>query len=645
MSRFATRVRYRVWRRQERLHPGVGVAGIRSGRELCDSIVRGEYYLQMQLVHVPSVMGTRQNIMTELPAAIEHNRRVYMKYLSMTVSKDSNKLVLSVFRGLSDRFTVAGIKAAAVVYVAFTAPFVNVVHSVAKRPQLKDVYDVAEGVIAALPDLPAPDTYASEMIKIYPDWKDSLDGWQAHRGPYLQRVYGLCTEGEDAPLVKAYLLAASTAMDDALARNRDDSCAGDANHDKAPTVSDAQESAYGALDGVMDLSRASIFACIGQAQVMRMHLFETKAEKREKSLEHARKRRKTSSSSGAGAEGGGGASSAEPGEEWSMTDFFAWPAEERWELICHLVKNFDVLCVLPEQQQVKAQHNETARRRDQKIKKKGVTQKNKHMRYREYEKKEEAKTETGLRALLQKREVEARAAGGRGGGRQTAAKEAAAAAAAAAARLAELVTQIQIRKHVYGVFRPVAVKWSGGGVDAADLEEKVIAMIKSRPERRPECPPAIAEWQRVSNPNAERSRLDGQWRVAEAVANRELGALMAEGKYFIARKKANPGQVQRKVGGAAAAAGGKKRKAKPREANGSERALVDVGFEEEGTDWVVHDVRYEELTDQGGEDCSCVIVLYYEKGGGVGAGGDEDEDAMEWSTVAEVKKWIKESST
>jgi hypothetical protein len=198
---------------------------------------------------------------------------------------------------------------------------------------------------------------------------------------------------------------------------------------------------------------------------------------------------------------------------------------------------------------------------------------------------------------------------------------------------------------VYGVFRPVAVKWSGGGVDAADLEEKVIAMIKSRPERRPECPPAIAEWQRVSNPNAERSRLDGQWRVAEAVANRELGALMAEGKYFIARKKANPGQVQRKVGGAAAAAGGKKRKAKPREANGSERALVDVGFEEEGTDWVVHDVRYEELTDQGGEDCSCVIVLYYEKGGGIGAGGDEDEDAMEWSTVAEVKKWIKESST
>ena len=36
---------------------------------------------------------------------------------------------------------------------------------------------------------------------------------------------------------------------------------------------------------------------------------------------------------------------------------------------------------------------------------------------------------------------------------------------------------------------------------------------------------------------------------------------------------------------------------------------IDVEFEEEGTDWVVHDVRYEELTDEDGSDCSCVIVL------------------------------------
>ena len=43
-----------------------------------------------------------------------------------------------------------------------------------------------------------------------------------------------------------------------------------------------------------------------------------------------------------------------------------------------------------------------------------------------------------------------------------------------------------------------------------------------------------------------------------------------------------------------------------------------------------------------GRDVSCVIVLYYEEGDNEAAG---DEDAMEWSTVAEVKKWIRAGST
>jgi hypothetical protein len=100
--------------------------------------------------------------------------------------------------------------------------------------------------------------------------------------------------------------------------------------------------------------------------------------------------------------------------------------------------------------------------------------------------------------------------------------------------------------------------------------------------------------------------------------------------------------VQRKVGAGGAGAGAKQKR--KRKASDNERGIIDVEFEEEGTDWVVHDVRYEELTDEDGSDCSCVIVLYYEKGGEVGGdGGEEDEDAMEWSTVTEVQKWIKGS--
>ena len=53
-------------------------------------------------------------------------------------------------------------------------------------------------------------------------------------------------------------------------------------------------------------------------------------------------------------------------------------------------------------------------------------------------------------------------------------------------------------------------------------------------------------------------------------------------------------------------------------------------------------MRYEELTGKDGKDASCIIVLYYQAGDSEAA---DDEDAMEWSTVKEVKKWIKESNT
>ena len=70
-------------------------------------------------------------------------------------------------------------------------------------------------------------------------------------------------------------------------------------------------------------------------------------------------------------------------------------------------------------------------------------------------------------------------------------------------------------------------------------------------------------------------------------------------------------------------------------------ALVGGGFEDEGTRWVVHDVRYELIEDGEGHDVSGVIVLYHEEDDEEAAG---NEDEMEWSTLAEVMKWIKEGS-
>ena len=55
----------------------------------------------------------------------------------------------------------------------------------------------------------------------------------------------------------------------------------------------------------------------------------------------------------------------------------------------------------------------------------------------------------------------------------------------------------------------------------------------------------------------------------------------------------------------------------------SDMSVIGAEFEEEGTQWVVHDVRYEELTGKDGKDASCIIVLYYQAGDSEAA---DDED-------------------
>ena len=169
-------------------------------------------------------------------------------------------------------------------------------------------------------------------------------------------------------------------------------------------------------------------------------------------------------------------------------------------------------------------------------------------------------------------------------------------------------------------------------MDEGALLDAVITMVKARPAAKPPCPPALVSWEAAAHPNEERRQLDEKWRAAEVQAALELGALVKGGVYFIARQSSKPSSVR----------GIAQRKKKPAAPSSTDMAVVGAEFEEDGTTWVVHDVRYEELADASGRDVSCVIVLYYEEGDNEAAG---DEDAMEWSTVAEVKKWIRASST
>ena len=380
------------------------------------------------------------------------------------------------------------------------------------------------------------------------------------------------------------------------------------------------------MDGCLNITKASIFACMGIASVQEMQLFATKGDKAERS------KKKQKKAHGTAAPGGG-----ECGSEWDLTDWFGtWTPEDRWEVECHLMANYDALVTQPERAQMQAQHTEALGRRKREVDQKKRMQKNKHLAYKQHEKYEEARSLKNLQELIVARQ---RKVAGAGKG---------AAARKKAALLAELLLQIHIRKHIYGVYRPVAVKWSGSDVDVNGLHVKVKAMVKGRPKKKPPCPPAAPAWEVSPNADPERERLDAQWRLEEAQANRELGALMQQGRYFMARKRGNPGkslpgtqQQGKKQGKKQGQKQGKRKRAEAVVA--ADAALEGTVFEDEGTSWVVHDVRFEEMEGTDGEDISGVIVLYYEEGDVEGEEGNES--AMEWSTVGEVKRWVTESTS
>jgi len=98
--------------------------------------------------------------------------------------------------------------------------------------------------------------------------------------------------------------------------------------------------------------------------------------------------------------------------------------------------------------------------------------------------------------------------------------------------------------------------------------------------------------------------------------------------------------TKRKSKGGRVKSGKKGSKRKRTVPNAAEKALVNVEFEEEGTEWCVLMVKFDDGADE-------LVVYYYDADSQFSREGLECDlmhDDVERSSVKEVVKWIKDSS-
>ena len=147
-------------------------------------------------------------------------------------------------------------------------------------------------------------------------------------------------------------------------------------------------------------------------------------------------------------------------------------------------------------------------------------------------------------------------------------------------------------------------------------------------------------------PTAEALKQDRQHVQAIVHATQEFLLLVRNGVMRMRRpestqkKKTTTTKRKRKSKGGGVKSGKKGSKRKRTVPNAAEKALVNVEFEEEGTEWCVLMVKFDDDADE--------LVVYYHDSGSQFSREELECDLMhddlERSSVNEVVKWIKDSS-
>ena len=187
----------------------------------------------------------------------------------------------------------------------------------------------------------------------------------------------------------------------------------------------------------------------------------------------------------------------------------------------------------------------------------------------------------------------------------------------------------------------------GTGVEESErLEKEVRALVEKELPGKKGCPLPLTLRTAHDAPTAEALKQDRQHVQAIVHATQEFLLLVRNGVMRMRRpestqkKKTTTTKRKRKSKGGGVKSGKKGSKRKRTVPNAAEKALVNVEFEEEGTEWCVLMVKFDDDADE-------LVVYYYD----VDSQFSREElecdlmhDDVERSSVKEVVKWIKDSS-
>ena len=176
------------------------------------------------------------------------------------------------------------------------------------------------------------------------------------------------------------------------------------------------------------------------------------------------------------------------------------------------------------------------------------------------------------------------------------------------------------------------------------VEREVRALVEKELPGKKGCPLPLTLRTAHDAPTAEALKQDRQHVQAIVHATQEFLLLVRNGVMRMRRpestQKKKKTTTKRKSKGGRVKSGKKGSKRKRTVPNAAEKALVNVEFEEEGTEWCVLMVKFDDDADE-------LVVYYYD----VDSQFSREElecdlmhDDVERSSVKEVVKWIKDSS-
>jgi len=433
----------------------------------------------------------------------------------------------------------------------------------------------------------------------------------------------MATEKEYWPLVSAHLQGAAPIMLETHKRNLDADCREFPVLKHAAKTTDFVESQFATYDYAMRLG-ASFGATAGVAQSMRMHAMDTPGAKQAAAAKAVSKKRKQ----GLGAELTEEQQVREQVEKWDVTSFFSLPETERWAIIKSVR-----LAYTDTAKDERAQLLKMDRAKEERHKKARVEQiekfENRCLNYDKFSSIDVISSVEALNALAEH--------------------------VASPKDLAEaLRQQTRLRIHVYDMKRAllptIGVK---PGASCQDEATRLLGFYKTHVEtallvpQKPPKPTPFPVRDPVAAPSALATELDRAHVVAISAAWKELAQVLHEGVFRAPKEKApKKAPTQKRAKTAATGAPRAPRPPRKREASAAELELEGQEFEEDGVDWKVLAVRW--CDEQG-----VVVVWYYDLAEAesselseefmtkaIDKGAVSEIDCLEYSSVAEIKRWI-----